>query len=149
MSALQLTVLYDGACPLCNREIQTLTRLDRGRGRLAAVDIAAPDFDASRYARDLDTLMGRIHGVRPDGEIIEGVEVFRCAYAAVGLGWLLAWTRWPGLRSLSDVAYAWFARNRLRLTGRGAACAPGRCRVAHPARSSERAGRSPVPRSTP
>ena len=34
--------------------------LDRGRGRIGFEDIAAPDFDASRYRTDLDTLMARI-----------------------------------------------------------------------------------------
>jgi predicted DCC family thiol-disulfide oxidoreductase YuxK len=62
--------------------------------------------------------------------VVEGVEVFRRAYAAVGLGWLLAPTRWPGLRRASDAAYRWFARNRLRLTGRPAPCDAERCRVA-------------------
>ena len=66
--------------------------------------------------------MARIHGVLADGTVIEGMEVFRRAYGAVGLGWLLAPTAWPGLRALADAGYRWFARNRLRLTGRGNAC---------------------------
>ena len=65
--------------------------------------------------------MARIHGVLPDGTVIEGVEVFRRAYAAVGLGWLIAPTRWPGCRRLTDLAHRIFARNRLRWTGRTSA----------------------------
>ena len=72
------------------------------------------DFDAAAHGTDLATLMARIHGVLPDGTLIEGVEVFRRAYAAAGLGWLVAPTRWPGLRQLSEWAYRVFARNRLR-----------------------------------
>ena len=128
----QIKVLYDGACPLCLREIRFLERLDRGRGRIAFDDIAAPDFVPSVYGADLDTLMARIHGVAPDGRLIEGVEVFRRAYGAVGLGWLLAPTRWPGLRRLADWAYRVFARNRLRWTGRAAECAGDRCVPASP-----------------
>lgn len=74
--------------------------------------------------------MARIHGVLPGGELVEGVEVFRRAYAAVGLGWLLAPTRWPGLRRLADAGYRLFARNRLRLTGRAGECDTGRCAIA-------------------
>ena len=122
-------ILYDGECPLCLREIAMLRKLDRGRGRLDCEDIAAPDFDAGRYGRTQRDLMARIHGVLPDGSVIEGVEVFRRAYAAVGLGWLVAPTRWPLLRPLADAAYRWFARNRLRLTGRGAACDSEHCAV--------------------
>jgi len=66
--------------------------------------------------------MARIHGVLSDGSVVEGMEVFRRAYAAVDLGWLLAPTRWPIIRPLADAAYRWFARNRLRLTGRRHEC---------------------------
>jgi predicted DCC family thiol-disulfide oxidoreductase YuxK len=125
----EITVLFDGECPLCAREVALLRRLDRGRGRLDLEDIAAPGFDASRYGRSRDELMARIHGVAPDGTVLEGVEVFRRAYAAVGLGWLVAATRWPLLRPLADAAYRWFARNRLRLTGRGEVCSSERCAV--------------------
>ena len=124
------TVLIDGDCPLCRREAAMLRRLDRGRGRLALVDIAAPDFEPGRHGRTHDELMGEIHGVRPDGSLVTGVEVFRHAYDAVGLGWLLAPTGWPGLRRVFDAIYVWFARNRLRLTGRGGTPCPGdRCRI--------------------
>ena len=104
-----------------------LRRRDR-RQRLAFEDIAAPGFQASVYGLDHATVMGRIHAVLPSGEVIEGMEVFRRAYAAVGLGWLLAASRWPGLRRVFDAAYGVFARNRLRWTGReGEACRADRC----------------------
>ena len=122
-----ITFLNDGECPLCAREVAMLRRLDRGRGRLGFEDIAEPGFDASRYGRTQADVMARIHGVLPDGSLVEGVEVFRCAYAAVGLGWLVAPTRWPLLRPLFDAAYRWFARNRLRLTGRGEVCTAATC----------------------
>jgi predicted DCC family thiol-disulfide oxidoreductase YuxK len=114
----RFTMLYDGHCPLCVREIRALKRLDRGREKLRLVDIAAPEFDPAPYGRAQDELMARIHGVLEDGTVIEGMEVFRRAYAAVGLGWLLKPTAWPGIRPLADAAYRWFARNRLRITGR-------------------------------
>lgn len=122
----RFTILIDGGCPLCRHEAGLMRRLDRGRGRLAIVDIAAPAFDASRYGTTFDALMGEIHGVLPDGSLVTGVEVFRRAYGAVGWGWLLAPTGWPGLRWAFDRAYAWFARNRLKLTGRvcDARCKP-------------------------
>ena len=63
--------------------------------------------------------------------VIEGMEVFRRAYAAVGLGWLLAPSRWPVVGLLFDAAYRVFARNRLRWTGRAAiACEAGHCEAA-------------------
>jgi predicted DCC family thiol-disulfide oxidoreductase YuxK len=126
-NVLELSLLYDGDCPLCSREVEMLRRRDE-RGAIAMIDISAPGFDASLYGLDQQTVMARIHGVLPDGTVIEGMEVFRRAYAAVGLGWLLAPSRWPVVGKLFDAAYTWFARNRLRLTGRAhecdAACVP-------------------------
>lgn len=55
-----------------------------------------------------------------------GVEVFRRLYAAVGFGPLAALTRLPGVAQLLDLGYRWFAKNRLRLTGR---CADGACEL--------------------
>ena len=114
----QIRILYDAECPLCAREGRLLERLDGGRGRVDLEDISAPGFDASRYGLDPADLEARLHGVLPDGTIVQGVEVLARAYEAVDLGWLVAPARWPGVRWLLDRAYLWFARNRLRLTGR-------------------------------
>jgi predicted DCC family thiol-disulfide oxidoreductase YuxK len=128
-SKWRFKILVDGECPLCRREAQVLRLLDRGRGRLAIVDISAPGFDSSKYGRTMGELMGQIHGVTPRGRVVVGMEVFRQAYDAVGLGLLLWPTRWPILRQLSDTAYRWFSRNRLWLTGRATRCDSGRCRI--------------------
>jgi predicted DCC family thiol-disulfide oxidoreductase YuxK len=130
--------------------VALLRRLDRGRGRIGFEDVAAPGFEPARHGRSLDELMARIHGVLPDGRLVEGVEVFRRAYAAVGFGWLLAWTRWPALRRVADAGYRAFARNRLRLTGRAAPCPDARCALPeppaapHPAASSSRGDAPPT-----
>ena len=126
-NAWQIRLLYDGACPLCSREVAMLARRDRGRGRIQLEDISTPEFDPSVYGLDQQSVMDRMHGVLPDGSVVEGMEAFRRAYAAVGLGWLLAPTGWPGLRWLFDAAYRLFARNRMRLTRRSRTCEDGRC----------------------
>ena len=105
-------------------------RRDKGRGRLRIVDIASPEFDPSPYGRSLDELMGRIHAVSTEGSIITGMEVFRCAYKAIGLGWIIAPTGWPVLRPIADAGYRWFARNRHRF-GRRDACTTGTCGVSY------------------
>jgi predicted DCC family thiol-disulfide oxidoreductase YuxK len=107
-----------------------LRRLDK-RARIEFEDIASPGFDAARYGLDQQGVMARIHAVLPDGSVIEGMEVFRRAYGAVGLGWLLAPSRWPGIGRLFDAAYRSFARNRLRWTGRAQPeCEAGHCEAA-------------------
>ena len=123
------TLFFDGECPFCVREVQWLLRRSRD-GRLAAIDIAAPEFDAAAFGGTPESFMARIHGRRADGTMIDGMQVFREAYAAVGLGWLVAPTGWPILRPLFDAGYRWFARNRVRL-GRifGRRCEDGRCAI--------------------
>jgi predicted DCC family thiol-disulfide oxidoreductase YuxK len=123
------TILIDGDCPLCRHEGNLLRKLDKGRGRLALVDITDPAFDAGRYGTTFDDVMGTIHGVRPDGSLATGVEVFRRAYDAVGWGWLWAPTGWPVIKPIVDRVYAFFAKHRLRLTGRPPVCETDRCRV--------------------
>ncbi len=119
-----IKVLYDGDCPLCKREMAWLMRRDK-QHRVAFEDIASSGFDPAPYGRTHKDVMDRIHGQLPDGTVIEGVEVFRHVYKAVGLGWMLAWTRLPIARQLTDFAYKIFAKNRLRVTGRsGKAAAP-------------------------
>jgi predicted DCC family thiol-disulfide oxidoreductase YuxK len=117
MTDFDVEVFYDGACPLCMREIRMLRRRDR-RARIRFTDIAAEAFDAPAVGLSWETLMNRIHGRLPDGTVIEGVEVFRRLYAAVGFRSLVALTRLPGVSHLLDLCYRLFAKNRLRLTGR-------------------------------
>lgn len=121
--AFEVEVFHDGACPLCAREIAMLRRLDRAE-RIRFTDISAEDFDASTVGIGWDALMRRIHGRLPDGSIIEGVEVFRRLYAAVGYRKLVAISRWPGVAQLLAAGYRLFAASRLRLTGR---CVDGAC----------------------
>jgi uncharacterized protein YbjT (DUF2867 family) len=110
-----LVLLYDGACPICVFEMKRLARLDRAK-RLAYRNIAAPGFDPARYGAGLEAMMGRMHAVAPDGRLLVGMDAIRAAYAAVGLGWVLAPTRLPWLRAAADRAYAWFAANRYAIS---------------------------------
>jgi len=118
-----LEVFFDGACPFCAREVRFLRRLDRRR-QVLFTDISEPGFSPDRAGVPWDALMARIHARPADGTLVQGVEVFRRIYALLGFGPLVAVTRLPGLSHLLDAAYAWFARNRMRLAGR---CEDGSC----------------------
>ncbi|MEB3296465.1 MAG: DUF393 domain-containing protein [Cyanobacteriota bacterium] len=123
MSAAALTILYDGGCPLCVREVDFLKRRDRLHNglnpQLAFVDIDAPGYDPSSHG-DIGyrEAMGRIHGLEADGRVVKDVAVFRRAYGLIGLGWLYAPTGWPGVGAVVDRLYGFWARWRLLLTRR-------------------------------
>ena len=110
-----LTLLYDGACPICRIEMDRLAERD-GLKRLVFVDIAAPGFDAGRWGATVEDMRRLIHAVLPDGTLVSGVEVFRLAYGAIGQGLLFAPTGLPLLSPLFERAYAAFARHRYHVS---------------------------------
>jgi len=110
----QFTLLYDGLCPICRKEVAWL-QWKNTAGKLGLQDIHAEDFNPGVYGKTISDLMGEIHGLTSDGKVLKGMPVFRAAYQAVGLGWLLAPTAWPLLKPLFDRLYIWFARHRIKL----------------------------------
>ena len=117
-------VFYDGGCPLCAKEIDFIRWLDK-KNCLIFTDIDANDFNSVKETgRDFETLMASIHGRLSDGTIIHGVEVFRQLYGRTAFKWLIPLTRLPGITQVLDLLYDFFARYRLRVTGR---CTPELC----------------------
>lgn len=115
-SKTELTLLYDGLCPICNKEVAWLQRLNSAQ-KVAFQDINAADFNAAQYGVSYEQLMAEIHAQLADGQLIKGMPVFRALYQAVGLGWLLAPTAWPILKPLFDALYQSFAKHRSKIGG--------------------------------
>ena len=130
MTHYPLTVFFDGACPICDREIAFMKRLDRCR-HLTFCDFSHPDYDAASIGVAPAELGRVIHARWADGSVITGVEVFRAMWEAVGLGFLATLSRLPVVEPLVLKAYAWFARHRLQLTGRSNSCSGGACDSRH------------------
>lgn len=119
----ELTVLYDGGCTLCVREVTFLRQRDRRRNgerpQLAFVDIDAADYDPAAHQNiSYRQAMGRIHGIDANGTVLRDLGVFRRAYELIGLGWVYAPTRWPLLGTLGNSLYGLWADWRLAITGR-------------------------------
>jgi predicted DCC family thiol-disulfide oxidoreductase YuxK len=74
-------VWYDGACPLCLREIALMRRLDR-RGRIAFVDVAAGSDPSCPV--DRAQLLARFHA-EEDGVIHSGAAAFAAMWRAIPL----------------------------------------------------------------
>jgi predicted DCC family thiol-disulfide oxidoreductase YuxK len=80
MSPVPLTVWFDGACPLCTREIALMRRLDRA-GRIDFVDVAEPDASCPI---DPALLLARFHA-REDGVLLSGAAAFAAMWRAIPL----------------------------------------------------------------
>lgn len=129
MESYPLTVFFDGACPICDREIALMRRLDKHQ-RLIFFDFSRSDYDPTSINISPAELGRIIHARWVNGSVITGVDVFRAMWEAVGLGFLARLTRLSLIEPLVLKAYAWFARNRLRLTGRSRTCAEDACKSA-------------------
>lgn len=66
-------VFYDGACPLCRREIATYRGL-RGLERVVWRDVA--DEDVTVPDLDREAALARFHVRRADGRIVDGADAF-------------------------------------------------------------------------
>lgn len=109
-----LTVLYDGACPLCSAEIHNL-KLRNTQGLLHFVDVSLPDFEVRNWLPEPFTrqhVLGLMHARAADGQVLVGVDVFCRCYEAVGLPQVSRWLRAPVLRTLARQLYPWVARHR-------------------------------------
>ncbi|PSO47741.1 MAG: thiol-disulfide oxidoreductase [Cyanobacteria bacterium SW_9_44_58] len=114
-----IKLLYDGECPLCLREVNFLQKRDAGRGIVKFVDIADENYRPEENGGvDFETAMERIHGVLPDGTVVQNLEVFRRVYEALGIGWIYAFTKWPIIGAIANWIYKIWADKRLALTGR-------------------------------
>jgi predicted DCC family thiol-disulfide oxidoreductase YuxK len=128
-TSLPLQVFYDGACPLCSREVKHYRNRDRN-GRIEWVDIARPGFDAAQFGLDPLRVQQVMHARVPGGKVYTEVRAFVKIWEALPPGLLTTPLRWllkaPGMIALANIFYRLFARNRYRLTGR---CTPESCSV--------------------
>jgi len=79
IDAPAVTVWYDGACPLCVREIALMRRLDRVQA-IAFVDVA-PEGAACPIDRSL--LLARFHAREAGGPILDGAAAFAAMWRAI------------------------------------------------------------------
>lgn len=79
--AEQLTVWYDGACPLCVREIALMRRLD-GRRAIDFVDVTS---QSASCPLDRDLLLSRLHAREPGGDVLSGAAAFAAMWRAIPL----------------------------------------------------------------
>ncbi len=106
-----LTVLYDGACPLCRREIAHVRSLAErsAESALAFVDVSAETSNDPRLAAERETLLARFHVERPDGSRLDGAAAFVAMWERLpGWRWLARVARLPGMLPVFEFGYRVF-----------------------------------------
>lgn len=106
------TVYYDGACPVCSREIR-FYRGREGAEALAWVDAAAcaaPDLGTG-LARE--RALARMHVRLADGRLVSGAAAFAVLWRHTpGFRWLGRLIGLPGMRQTAEGAYLLFQWSR-------------------------------------
>ncbi|PUE07376.1 thiol-disulfide oxidoreductase DCC family protein [Limnohabitans sp. WS1] len=99
-----LTVMYDGSCPLCQREIglyQSLTPLQP----VAWLDVSAANLTPATRQQ----LMARFHVQQSDGQLLSGAAAFVALWLNMpGWRWLGRLGRLPGVTPVLEVLYRGF-----------------------------------------
>lgn len=106
-----LVVLYDGACPLCRREIGIYRDLTPDRPiefcDVSDLENALP-ADSTR-----EQLLARFHVQHSDGRLESGAHAFIALWERLPYWrWLARVARLPGVTSLMEIAYRGFLRIR-------------------------------------
>ena len=106
-----LTVLYDGACPLCRREIGIY------RGLRPNTPVCFSDVSDAAQSLPPNTtreqLLARFHVRSHDGQLLSGAQAFLALWAALpGWRWLALTGRLPGATWAMERPYRFFLRWR-------------------------------------
>ncbi len=106
-----LTVLYDGACPLCRREIGVYSGLQPNTPLcFADVSDAALPLPSGTTR---EQLLARFHVRRASGELLSGAQAFLALWAALpGWRWLARAGQLPGAAWAMERVYRLFLRWR-------------------------------------
>jgi predicted DCC family thiol-disulfide oxidoreductase YuxK len=120
----KFTVLYDGGCPLCSREIGHYRRLS-GAADLHWVDAALADADLSPFGVTRLDALRTFHVIDRQGEMHRGAWAFMALWAEFPrYRWLAKVCRWLKLENPLDWLYARFAAWHFRRRCGDRVCGP-------------------------
>jgi predicted DCC family thiol-disulfide oxidoreductase YuxK len=121
-----LTIYFDGACPLCRREIAHYLGRDRAR-RLSAVDIAADPSHLAPLGISQADALAALHVRDATGRLFVGATAFLAIWDRLPRWRILARAlrSIPGATGLLERLYRIVAPRRTRIAS--ALCGDGRC----------------------
>ena len=104
----QLTVFYDGACPLCRAEIGVYQNC-QGVDRVAFIDVAEAAVGDVAPGLDRRALLSRFHVKHADGRLVSGAAGFAALWSVLpGWQWLGRLMRIPGMLVIAEYTYRGF-----------------------------------------
>lgn len=122
MTQTQMTVLYDGGCPLCSREINHYRRLARHRS-IDWLDVTQPGADIGRFGLNREAALKLFHVVDRTGSMHVGARAFIALWEELPrYRWLARLCRSLGLIPLLEALYVRFAGWHFRRRCRDGAC---------------------------
>ncbi|MEM9851376.1 MAG: DUF393 domain-containing protein [Pseudomonadota bacterium] len=106
--AQDLTIYYDGSCPVCTIEISHYRR-QIGADRLNFVDVSRADDGSLGDGLDRRTAMARFHVRRADGTLLSGAQGFAEVWDRLpSWRWAARLGRLPGVLALGELLYRAF-----------------------------------------
>ncbi len=104
----RLTVYYDGACPLCRREISLYQGL-KGAEDVDWVDVSCQDGACCAQDLSREKALKRFHIRDKHGQLASGAAAFAELWMAFpGWRWAGRILALPGIRHVADIAYYLF-----------------------------------------
>jgi predicted DCC family thiol-disulfide oxidoreductase YuxK len=101
------TVFYNGACPVCRREIEHYRCKARRQGvRFDWQDVSTEPDALREVGLDPDTARRRLHVVDQDGRLLAGIPAFRVIWRRLrGFRWLASAVRPGWVQPLATALY--------------------------------------------
>ena len=107
-----LTIYYDGACPVCSREIEVYRR-QTGAERCVWVDVSSCPDSSLGTGLSREAALARFHVRRIDGVLIDGVRGFAALWCVLPrFAWVGRIASVGFVSRLLDAAYGVFLRVR-------------------------------------
>ncbi|MFN5745309.1 MAG: thiol-disulfide oxidoreductase DCC family protein [Methylococcaceae bacterium] len=123
MTDSKLTVLYDGGCPMCSREINHYRRIAGKHAALCWIDVTQDHAALAHYGLTREEALKLFHVEDQSGVMHVGARAFIALWAVLpGYRWLAMVCRMPGIPTALDFIYRKFAGWHFRRR-----CSDGAC----------------------
>ncbi len=124
MESGRWTLVFDGDCEFCRRQVHWIQRLDK-RGVIAPVPFQVADL--GRHGVSRVAAEQAMHLVTPTGEVWAGAAAAREVLRLLPRVGLLAWIfEVPGVMWAAEQLYRWVAKRRHRFGCGSPVCQRGR-----------------------